>query len=89
MHEFVLPLKIAGSRLCRKNKAKITKKMKMKETKCSLDDAPEMVSAKLSQTYSTWLMLKEEDELEYNNKQFVKNMNMMKVQWRNCCFQKL
>jgi hypothetical protein len=49
--------------------------MKLKETWCSLDDAPEMVAAKLSQTYSTWLLLKEGDELEYNNKKFVKNMN--------------
>ena len=47
----------------------------MKETRCSLDDAPEMVAAKSGRTYSTWLLLKEGDELEYNNKKFVKNMN--------------
>ncbi len=29
---------------------------------------------KLGQTYSTWLLLKEGDELEYNNNQFVKNI---------------
>jgi hypothetical protein len=34
------------------------KKMKLKETRCSPDDAPEMVAAKSSRTYSTWLLLK-------------------------------
>ncbi len=48
---------------------------KLKETRCSPDDAPEMVAAKSGWTYSTWLLLKEGDELEYNNKFFVKNMN--------------
>ncbi len=49
--------------------------MKLKETRCPLDDAPEMVAAKLSRTYSTWLLTKEGDALEYNDKKFVKNMN--------------
>jgi hypothetical protein len=34
-----------------------------------------MVAAKSGRTYSTWLLLKEGDELEYNNNKFVKNMN--------------
>jgi hypothetical protein len=33
-----------------------------------------MVAAKLSQSYSKWLLLKEGGVLEYNNKMFVKNM---------------
>jgi hypothetical protein len=33
-----------------------------------------MVAAKSGRTYSTWLLLKEGDELDNNNK-FVKNMN--------------
>jgi hypothetical protein len=51
------------------------KKMKLKETRRSLDDAPEMVAAKSSWIYSTWLLLKKGDELEYNKKNLVKNMN--------------
>jgi len=47
----------------------------LKETRCSPDDGPEMVAAKSGRTYSTWLLLKEGDELEYNNNKFVKNMN--------------
>jgi hypothetical protein len=48
--------------------------MKLKETRCSPDDAPEMVAAKLSWTYNTWLLTNDGDGLEYNNKKFVKNM---------------
>ncbi len=47
----------------------------MKESWFSPDDAPEMVAAKSGRTYSTWLLLKEGDELEYNNKKVVKYMN--------------
>jgi hypothetical protein len=49
--------------------------MKLKETRCFPDDAPEMVAEKLSRTYSSWLLTKEGGGLEYKNKEFVKNMN--------------
>ncbi len=58
-----------------KNQSQENKKKKLKETRCSPDDAPGMVAAKSCRTYSTWLLLKEGDELEYNNNEFVKNMN--------------
>jgi hypothetical protein len=58
-----------------KKQSQENKKKKLKETRCSLDDAPEMVAAESGRTYNTWLLLKEGDELEYNNKKFVKNMN--------------
>jgi hypothetical protein len=58
-----------------KKQSQENKKKKLKETRCSPDDAPEMVAAKSGRTYSTWLLLKEGDELEYNNNKFVKNMN--------------
>ncbi len=47
----------------------------MKETRCSPDDAPEMVAGKLSRTYSTWLLTNKGDELECDDKKFGKNMN--------------
>jgi hypothetical protein len=49
--------------------------MKMKETRCSPDDAPLMVAAKLSRTYSMWFVTKEGGEQECDNKKFGKNMN--------------
>jgi hypothetical protein len=64
-----------NSRKQQKKQSQENKKKKLKETRCSPDDAPEMVAAKVGLTYSTWLLLKEGDELEYNNNKFVKNMN--------------
>jgi hypothetical protein len=58
-----------------KKQSQENKKKKLKETRCSPDDAPEMVAAKSGRTFSTWLLLKEGDEQEYNNNKFVKNMN--------------
>ncbi len=58
-----------------KNQSQENKKKKLKETRCSPGDAPEMVAAKSGRTHSTWLLLKEGDELDYNNNKFVKNMN--------------
>ncbi len=34
-----------------------------------------MVAAKSGRTYSTWLLLKEGDELEHNNNKLVKDMH--------------
>ena len=42
---------------------------------CSPNDSPAMVAAKLSRTYSTWLLTKEGDELVYNVQKFVKKIN--------------
>jgi hypothetical protein len=43
-------------------------KKNLKDTRCSPNDSPEMVAAKLSQTDSKWLLTKEGDELAYNEK---------------------
>ncbi len=58
-----------------KKQSQENKKMKLKETRCSQDDAPEMVAAKLNRTYSTWLLRKEGDDLECVIKKNGKNMN--------------
>jgi len=59
----------------KKKQSREDEKNKLKETRCSPDDSPEMVAAKLSRTYKKWLLTKEGSELKYNEQQFVKMMN--------------
>jgi hypothetical protein len=50
-------------------------KNNLKDTRCSPNDSPEMVAAKLSRTYSKCLLTKEGGELVYNGQKIVKKIN--------------
>ena len=56
----------------RKKQSREDEKKELKELMCSPGDSPEMIAAKLSGTYSKWLLTKEGSELKYNEKKFVK-----------------
>ncbi len=58
-----------------KKQSREDNKNNLKDTRCSPNDSPEMIAAKLSQTYSKWLLAKEGDELVYNRQKFVKKIN--------------